>query len=376
MRRRRRRREGLVGRGRWTGTPRRRDGETAGRGDRERGADARGDARDARDARARGDARVRERTVAAVPRRGGERDARGGRGTTRTRATMEREREWGREKRERASGDSGRVAAPVTGAKQRLDELTVARNPELSRNVAQSWIAQGKVLVDGQPVTKAGTKLKPSVKIEVIAEQPKFVCRAGLKLEKALAHFGVDVSGCTALDSGLSTGGFTDCLLQSGAKKVYGVDVGYGQVAEKIRQDERVIIMERTNLRYVTDLPDIVDVVTLDLSFISVLKVLPAICRILKPGGTMLVLIKPQFEAKRSQIGSKGVVRDANVHKEVIENVIQGAKLYGFEYIDHTTSPIKGAKEGNTEFLAHFTMSLDGPPPEILQNTVEVEEDE
>ena len=294
----------------------------------------------------------------------------------------ERARRWsasasGDERSENARAEtSGRVAAPVTGAKQRLDELTVARNPELSRNVAQSWIAQGKVLVDGQPVTKAGTKLKPSVKIEVIAEQPKFVCRAGLKLEKALAHFGVDVSGCTALDSGLSTGGFTDCLLQSGARKVYGVDVGYGQVAEKIRQDERVIIMERTNLRYVTDLPDIVDVVTLDLSFISVLKVLPAICRILKPGGTMLVLIKPQFEAKRSQIGSKGVVRDANVHKEVIENVIQGAKLYGFEYIDHTTSPIKGAKEGNTEFLAHFTMSLDGPPPEILQNTVEVEEDE
>ena len=126
--------------------------------------------------------------------------------------------------------------------------------------------------------------------IEVIAEQPKFVCRAGLKLEEALAHFDVDVTGCVALDSGLSTGGFTDCLLQSGAKKVYGVDVGYGQVAEKIRQDERVVIMERTNLRYVTELPDAIDIVTLDLSFISVLKVLPAICRILKPGGTMLVL--------------------------------------------------------------------------------------
>lgn len=267
------------------------------------------------------------------------------------------------------------IRAPAKGPKQRLDELTVERNPELSRTVAQSWIAQGKVLVDGQPVTKAGTKFKPSVKIEVIAEQPKFVCRAGLKLEKALAHFDVDVTGCVALDSGLSTGGFTDCLLQSGAKKVYGVDVGYGQVAEKIRQDERVVIMERTNLRYVTELPDAIDIVTLDLSFISVLKVLPAICRILKPGGTMLVLIKPQFEAKRNQIGSKGVVRDANVHKEVIENVIQGAKLFGFEYIDHTTSPIKGAKEGNTEFLAHFKLSEDGPPPEMLEQIEETEDE-
>jgi len=262
------------------------------------------------------------------------------------------------------------------GGKVRLDELTVARNPELSRNVAQSWIAQGKVLVDGQPVTKAGTKFKPSVKIEVIAEQPKFVCRAGLKLEKALEHFSIDVTGRVALDSGLSTGGFTDCLIQSGAKKVYGVDVGYGQVAEKIRQDERVVIMERTNLRYVTELPDVIDIVTLDLSFISVLKVLPAICKVLRPGGEMIVLIKPQFEAKRSQIGSKGVVRDTNVHTEVIQNVIEGAKAYGFDYVAHTTSPIKGAKEGNTEFLAHFIMRADGPPSEVLNATLNADDDD
>jgi len=268
------------------------------------------------------------------------------------------------------------IVVPMKGPKQRLDELTVARNPELSRTVVQSWIAQGKVLVDGQPITKAGTKVKPSVKIEVIAEQPKFVCRAGLKLEKALAHFNVDVSGLTALDSGLSTGGFTDCLLQSGAKKVYGVDVGYGQVAEKIRQDERVVLMERTNLRYVKELPDVIDIVTLDLSFISVLKVLPAICTVLKPGGTLLVLIKPQFEAKRSQIGAKGVVRDTNVHKEVIENVIEGAKVFGFQYLDHTVSPIKGAKEGNTEFLAHFKLSDDGPPPDALTNVAADDSDD
>ena len=267
------------------------------------------------------------------------------------------------------------IVIPLKGPKQRLDELTAARNPNLSRTVVQSWIAQGKVLVDGQPVTKAGTKVKPSVEIGVIAEQPKFVCRAGLKLEKALAHFNVDVTGLVALDSGLSTGGFTDCLLQSGAKKVYGVDVGYGQVAEKIRQDERVVLMERTNLRYVKELPDIIDIVTLDLSFISVLKVLPAICKVLKPGGTLLVLIKPQFEAKRSQIGSKGVVRDTKVHAEVIENVVQGAKTYGFDYIDHTVSPIKGAKEGNTEFLAHFKLSESGPPVEVLNSVVDIDDE-
>ncbi|CEF98294.1 Ribosomal RNA methyltransferase FtsJ domain [Ostreococcus tauri] len=308
------------------------------------------------------------------------------RGTTR--ATREGEREGEREAwtasddgrtrgttRDGDDGANGRGMERKGGGKTRLDELTVMTRPELSRNVAQSWIAQGKVLVDGQPVTKAGTKFKPSVKIEVIAEQPKYVCRAGLKLEKALEYFGVDVSGLTALDSGLSTGGFTDCLLQGGARKVYGVDVGYGQVAEKIRQDERVVIMERTNLRYVTQLPDVVDIVTLDLSFISVLKVLPAICKILKPGGTMLVLIKPQFEARRSQIGSKGVVRDASVHAEVIQNVIEGAKTFGFDYVAHTTSPIKGAKEGNTEFLAHFKLSEDGPPKEILEATTDRDED-
>ena len=241
-----------------------------------------------------------------------------------------------------------------SGPKQRLDELTLQTNPELSRNVVQSWIQQGKVLVDGQKITKPGTKLKPSVKIEVLAEEPKFVCRGGLKLEKALQFFDVDVRDKICLDSGLSTGGFTDCLLQQGAKKVYGVDVGYGQVHEKIRTDERVVVMERQNLRYLESLPDLVEVVTLDLSFISVLKVLPSVAKVSKPNGDLIVLIKPQFEARREQIGSKGVVRDTKVHEEVIQNVIEGAKTLGYEYINHTVSPIKGAKEGNTEFLGHF----------------------
>ena len=248
-----------------------------------------------------------------------------------------------------------RPSPPPKAGKQRLDELTIARYPEYSRTVVQSWIAQGKVLVDGQPVTKAGTKVKSTVVVDVIAEQPKFVCRGGLKLEKALDHFAIDVDGCVCLDSGLSTGGFTDCMLQRGASKVYGVDVGYGQVAEKIRVHPRAVVMERTNLRYLQPLPDAVDVAALDLSFISVLKVLPAVAATMRENGKLVVLIKPQFEARRSQIGSKGVVRDPAVHEEVIARVIDGAAEFGFAYQSHTVSPIKGAKEGNTEFLAYFT---------------------
>lgn len=258
--------------------------------------------------------------------------------------------------------------SPPKSGKQRLDELTIARYPEFSRTVVQSWIAQGKVLVDGQPVTKAGTKVKSTVAVDIIAEQPKFVCRGGLKLEKALDHFGIDVDGCVCLDSGLSTGGFTDCMLQRGATKVYGVDVGYGQVAEKIRVHPRAVVLERTNLRYLQPLPDAVDVAALDLSFISVLKVLPAVAATMRNDGKgkLVVLIKPQFEARRSQIGAKGVVRDPAVHEEVIKRVVDGAAEIGFAYVAHTVSPIKGAKEGNTEFLAYFTRDeREMPPPPL-----------
>lgn len=252
-------------------------------------------------------------------------------------------------------GPAAPVPGKAAGGKRRLDELTIERHPEHSRTVVQSWIAQGKVLVNGQPVTKAGTKVRPDVVVDIIAAQPKFVCRGGLKLERALDAFGVDVRGAVALDSGLSTGGFTDCMLQRGAEHVYGVDVGYGQVHERVRVDPRVTVMERTNLRYLQPLPRPVDVAALDLSFISVLKVLPAVAASVRPGGKLIVLIKPQFEARRSQIGSKGVVRDPAVHEEVIANVVEGARETGFEYVRHVVSPIKGAKEGNTEFLALFT---------------------
>nr|GMD18765.1 putative rRNA methyltransferase YqxC isoform X3 [Ipomoea batatas] len=172
-------------------------------------------------------------------------------------------------------------------------------------------------------------------------------------MEAAIEQLGVDVVGKVALDSGLSTGGFTDCLLQHGAAFVYGVDVGYGQVADKIRRDERVSVIERTNLRYLSELPQKVDLVTLDLSFISILLVMPAVVNLMKEQATLVTLIKPQFEARRSQVGGGGIVRDPLVHQEVIEKIINGVQTYGFQCKGWIESPLKGA-EGNTEFLACF----------------------
>ncbi|GAQ83745.1 hypothetical protein KFL_001600150 [Klebsormidium nitens] len=253
--------------------------------------------------------------------------------------------------------------------KRRLDEVCCERFPQYSRNVIQSWILQGKVLVDGHPVTKAGAQVKEDRNIILNAEQPKFVCRAGYKLEGALDHFQIDVTGKVALDSGLSTGGFTDLLLQRGATKVYGVDVGYGQVAEKIRQDERVVIMERTNLRYLEGLPEPVDLVTLDLSFISILLVMPAVVACMKPESMLITLIKPQFEAGRSQVGSGGIVRDPAVHQDVLCRIIAGVKAFGFECIGHIQSPIKGT-EGNVEFLGVFRRQCP-PHSGILQEAAD-----
>ncbi|KAF8005667.1 hypothetical protein BT93_K0065 [Corymbia citriodora subsp. variegata] len=186
--------------------------------------------------------------------------------------------------------------------KKRLDEVCLERYQQYSRNIIQSWILQGKVFVNGKVVSKAGTPVSDQANVEIIAEIPKYVCRAGYKLEAAIEQLGVDVEGKVALDSGLSTGGFTDCLLQNGASFVYGVDVGYGQVADKIRRDERVSVIERTNLRYLPGLPQKVDLVTLDLSFISLLLVMPAVVNVMKEEATLVTLVKPQFEARRSQV--------------------------------------------------------------------------
>ncbi|OAE28186.1 hypothetical protein AXG93_2515s1240 [Marchantia polymorpha subsp. ruderalis] len=211
-----------------------------------------------------------------------------------------------------------------------------------------------RVTVDGKPAAKAGAPVLTTSNIIIDAEIPKFVCRAGYKLEAALEHFKCDIQGKVALDAGLSTGGFTDCLLQYGASFVYGVDVGYGQVAEKIRREERVCVMERTNLRYLADLPQLVDIVTLDLAFISILLVMPAVLAAMKPEATLIALIKPQFEARKSQVGSGGVVRDPEVHKEVVARVVHGVEACGFKCEGWIQSPLKGA-EGNIEFLACFT---------------------
>ncbi|KAG8477899.1 hypothetical protein CXB51_027488 [Gossypium anomalum] len=238
--------------------------------------------------------------------------------------------------------------------KKRLDELCLERFQQYSRTFIQSWILQGKVYVNGKVVNKAGTPVSDKAVVEIIAEIPKYVCRAGYKLEAAIEQLGVDVAGKIALDSGLSTGGFTDCLLQYGASYVYGVDVGYGQVADKIRRDERVCVIERTNLRYLSGLPKKVDLVTLDLSFISILLVMPAVVNAMKEEATLVTLVKPQFEARRSQVGSGGIVRDPKVHQEVLEKIIKGVENFGFQSKGWIESPLKGA-EGNTEFLVCFS---------------------
>ncbi|KAK6940387.1 RNA-binding S4 domain [Dillenia turbinata] len=237
--------------------------------------------------------------------------------------------------------------------KRRLDEICVERFQQYSRTFIQSWIIQGKVFVNGKVVNKAGTLVSDKASVEIMAAVPKYVCRAGHKLEAAIEKLGVDVAGKVALDSGLSTGGFTDCLLQYGASFIYGVDVGYGQVADKIRRDDRVCVVERTNLRYLSGLPQKVDLVTLDLSFISILLVMPAVVNVMKEEATLITLVKPQFEAHRSQVGKGGIVRDPLVHQEVLEKITKGVESFGFQSRGWIESPLKGA-EGNTEFLVCF----------------------
>lgn len=212
---------------------------------------------------------------------------------------------------------------------------------------------QGKVTVNGQVETKAGTSITPDAIIVCDTHEPPFVSRAGEKLAFALKHFNINTSRLVALDAGISTGGFTDCLLQAGITRVYGIDVGYGQVHEKIRTDQRVILMERTNLRYLATLPEKVDLVTLDLSFISVLKVIPAISKLIKDSAILIILIKPQFEAGRQDIATGGIVRDSAVHERVIQTIIAGMHELGFVCQGVTPSPILGG-HGNKEFLAHF----------------------
>ena len=228
-----------------------------------------------------------------------------------------------------------------------------------TRSKAQAIIMSGNVYVNGQKADKPGTSFEETVEIEVRGAVCPYVSRGGLKLEKALRDFGVKPEGFVCSDSGASTGGFTDCLLQQGAKKVFAIDVGYGELNWKIRNDPRVVVMERTNIRYVTleDLGEPLDLSVIDVSFIGLELVLPTIKNLLKPGqGQVLCLIKPQFEAGRENIGKNGVVRDPKIHQMVLDNFVALVHGLGFKILGLTFSPVKGPA-GNIEFLGHLTLA-------------------
>lgn len=250
--------------------------------------------------------------------------------------------------------------------KVRLDQLLVDKGLAQSRERAKITIMEGSVFVDGQRVDKPGTAVDPEKQIEVRGETLAFVSRGGKKLEKALKVFPVDPTDCLCIDCGASTGGFTDVLLQNGAQKVYAVDVGYGQLAWKLRTDARVVNMERTNLRYVTpeQIPEALDLAVMDVSFISIRLVLPAVRELLRPDGDVICLIKPQFEAGREHVGKKGVVRDSAVHLAVLERFLTFFPEAGFTLMGLDYSPIRGP-EGNIEYLAWLKKGVhDAPIPD------------
>ena len=239
--------------------------------------------------------------------------------------------------------------------KERLDVLLVKRNLVESREKAKAIIMSGNVFVEGQREDTAGSMFSDEVQIEIKGQTLKYVSRGGLKLEKAMANFDVELQDKVCTDVGSSTGGFTDCMLQNGARKVFAIDVGKGQLAWKLRNDERVVCMEKTNIRYVTpeDLGELIDFSSIDVSFISLTKVLLPIRNYLKEDGQIVALIKPQFEAGREKVGKKGVVREKSTHYEVIELVLSYATSIGFKVLNLDFSPIKGP-EGNIEYLAHL----------------------
>ena len=236
--------------------------------------------------------------------------------------------------------------------KMRLDVLLVEKGLAESRQKAQATIMSGCVFVDGQRMDKPGTAVSADAAVEVRGNTLRYVSRGGLKLEKAMELWPIDLAGAVCMDIGASTGGFTDCMLQNGAAKVYAVDVGYGQLAWKLRSDERVVCLERTNARYLThqEIPEKPDFSSVDVSFISLKLILPAIAGVLRDGGQVVCLIKPQFEAGREKVGKKGVVRDPAVHREVLEYFLEHAKENNFTVLAITYSPIRGP-EGNIEYL-------------------------
>jgi len=260
--------------------------------------------------------------------------------------------------------------------KVRLDILLVNQGLAQSRERAKAIIMAGKVLVNEQKVDKPGAMVPVDAKITMLGEDIGFVSRGGLKLAKAIKEFGLQLTGKVVADIGASTGGFTDCALQHGAAKVYAIDVGYGQLAWSLRTDPRVINMERTNIRYVTpvDLGELVDFISIDVSFISLTKVLPVTKALLRPGGEMVVLIKPQFEAGREYVGKKGVVRDPAIHIAVISKIVDYARAEGLTPLALTYSPIKGP-EGNIEYLLYLRNCAEVTPlsisPAHIERTVQ-----
>ncbi|MBO6163576.1 MAG: TlyA family RNA methyltransferase [Lachnospiraceae bacterium] len=259
--------------------------------------------------------------------------------------------------------------------KKRLDVLLTERGLAPSREKAKAMIMEGIVFVDGQREDKAGGTFPEDASVEVRGKTLPYVSRGGLKLEKAMQTFPVSPDGCICMDVGASTGGFTDCMLQNGAVKVYAVDVGYGQLAWKLRQDPRVVCMEKTNIRYVTpdQIPDEIRLASVDVSFISLTKVLTPLKALMSLDGEVICLIKPQFEAGREKVGKKGVVRDPETHREVISMVLDHAVSIGFSVRGLTFSPVKGP-EGNIEYLLYLSLNADAGTDENINASAVVEE--
>ena len=256
--------------------------------------------------------------------------------------------------------------------KIRLDQLVFDLGLVESRERAKTTVMSGLVFVNGQRADKPGMQVSPDIKVEIKGTALPYVSRGGLKLEKALKVFPIDVNDKVCIDCGASTGGFTDVLLKNGAAKVYSVDVGYGQLAWSLRNDERVVNMERTNIRYISSelIPEPLDICVMDLSFISVKLVLPAVCALLKDNAQLVCLIKPQFEAGREEVGKKGVVRDKAVHLSVIESVLSFAPTVGMTVMGLDFSPIKGP-EGNREYLCYMKKGVQEAGPIDVAAVVE-----
>lgn len=260
--------------------------------------------------------------------------------------------------------------------KERLDVLLVRRNMAESREKAKAYIMAGNVFVDGVREDKAGTNVSEEALLELRGMAMKYVSRGGFKLEKAVDEFGIGLTDAVCMDVGSSTGGFTDCMLQNGAKKVFAVDVGTNQLAWKLRTDARVVSMEKTNIRYVVpeDIGEAVDFVSIDVAFISLTKVLAPVYRLMKAGAGIVCLIKPQFEAGREKVGKKGVVRERETHLEVIEQVIRYADFLGFLMLGLSYSPIRGP-EGNIEYLLYMKKPEKDLLPEAFFSEQEPEKD-